>query len=158
MKVSVFTPHSAGGIPYLEDTRRSLLEQTHTDWEWVIVVNHGGKVPNDWLADQRIRVMHTTGIEGVGALKRFACDQCTGDVLFELDHDDLLHCQALQRVADRIADGADFVYSDFAEFKSDTWDPNPYSADFGWKRYAVAFQGHALWAMTAPEDPVAWRR
>ncbi len=87
----------------------------------------------------------------MGALKREACSHCTGDILLELDHDDLLREDALVEVARCVAAGADFVYSDFAEFKDCTWEPNAYRADCGWQSYPTDFQGHGLIAMVAPD-------
>lgn len=157
MKVSVFTPLSETGNQYIRAAWDTLCQQSEPNWEWVVVENHGGSLPGDIASDPRVR-MFRSDLEGVGALKRLACDLCTGDILLELDHDDLLHCQALERVVHAVSNGADFVYSDFAEFKDGTWEPNPYHARFGWKGYPVTFQGHELVAMQAPEDPVAWRR
>lgn len=157
MKVSVFTPLTANGNKFIAEAYETLVSQTHVDWEWIVLENHGGKLPDAARADARVKV-YNSNLEGVGALKLQACQLCNGEILLELDHDDLLHCQALERVAGAVQDGADFVYSDFAEFKDQTWEPNVYGAAFGWKFYGVRFQGHPLLAMSAPEDPVAWRR
>lgn len=160
MKVSVFTPLTQNGHPYIRSTYESLVRQTANRWEWVVLQNGGGLLPEDIAADPRVLVytanQHTS--KGVGALKAQACSLCSGDVLLELDHDDLLHCQALERVAAAVVNGADFVYSDFAEFNNADWSPNVYRVDCGWETYPVTYDGHALLAHKAPEDPAAWRR
>jgi glycosyltransferase involved in cell wall biosynthesis len=157
MKVSVFTPLTANGNRFIQEAYDSLVAQSHTDWEWVVLENNGGRLPKRILKDKRVRLYGATA-RGVGALKLDACTRATGDALLELDHDDLLRPDTLELVAKAIEGGADFVYSDFAEFKTDTWEPNPYSSAFGWESYEAEWCGHALTAMRAPTDHLAWRR
>lgn len=160
MKVSVFTPLTANGNQYIREAYESLCAQTHDDWEWVVLENHGGELPEDIARDKRVR-NYISNFQGVGSLKRQVCQLCNGEILFELDHDDLLHSRALMSVDAAVSAGADFVYSDFAEFKvteSGAWEPNVYRADCGWKSYPVEFQGHHVMAHNAPTDPIAWRR
>lgn len=160
VKVSVFTP--TNWSPYLAEAYASLCAQTHSDWEWVILGNGDNwSCPAAFLEDPRVRVGQAADTSGnVGALKREACGRCRGDVLVELDHDDVLHHDALREVVGAFQrDQVDFVYSDFAEFHTDTWAPNAYGEAFGWRGYdVVGPSGHTLRAMRAPTDPVDWRR
>ncbi len=39
MNISVFTP--SHDSRYLSDCYRSLVSQSYTDWEWVVVLNRG---------------------------------------------------------------------------------------------------------------------
>ncbi len=151
MKASVFTPLTAAGNPYVGETYRSLCEQTVQDWEWLVLENNGGKLDPAIARDPRVHVASVPACSGVGEAKSVACSLCTGDVLLELDHDDLLAPDAINRVMLQFELGADFVYSDFAEFKSDTWAPNAYSTYWGWQSYDVTFGGHGLRAMRAPD-------
>lgn len=157
--ISVFTPLSESGNQYIRETYESLKAQLYQRWEWVVLPNHGGKLPDDIATDARVRVVSDEGRlpAHVGALKAFAAAACSGDWLFELDHDDVLHEDALLRVA-QASDKADFVYSDFAEFVSDSLAPNAYNTASGWDAYAVTFRGRWLLAMRAPESPLDWRR
>ncbi len=160
MKISVFTPFYRAGVPFIGAAYGSLLAQTHKDWEWIILRNgQGAALPQAILDDRRVKVIKAQTTNGfVGALKREACSHCTGDVLFELDHDDLLGPVALETVAHSFqVDGADFVYSDFAEFHDKTWKPNVYQGG-GWEWYKTEFQGHDLCAMRAPTGLHAMRR
>lgn len=148
--ISVFTPLSASGNRYIEAAFKTLLTQTHTDWEWIVVENHGGKLPPQIRQHPQVRCFGNTTLEGIGALKGYACSLGKGEVLFELDHDDLLHEDALKETAAALRD-ADFAVSDFAEFHDGTWAPNVYHESFGWKHnYPVTFQGHALMCMPQP--------
>lgn len=136
--ISIFTPtHSPS---HLTEAYASLLAQTDApDWEWVIVPNGNcGDLPASVLADARVRAVPASdaiSAQGVGALKRFACEQCNGDILFELDHDDMLHPDALRAVRNAVdMHGAGFVYSDFCEFRSDG-SSRTYDAGYGWEVY-----------------------
>lgn len=112
-------------------------------------------VPDAIARDPRVRVVPApddVASRGVGALKRYACMNCEGAWLVELDHDDELLPGALDRIAiaaDR--HGPAFVYSDFVHLRTDgsceTFDPA-----FGWSSYAVGGPRGERWtAMRAFE-------
>jgi len=147
--ITVFTPLSQSGNAYIEAAFETLLAQTHQDWEWVVLENHGGRLPDVIAEHPRVRVFEDSQLEGLGQLKRACCEQSDGDILFEFDHDDLLHPEALARTFAALQD-ADVAYSDFAEFRDGDWIPDGYRADYGWHHYRVNFQGHELIAMRAP--------
>lgn len=147
--ISVFTPLSQAGNAYIEAVFETLLAQTHEDWEWVILENHGGRLPSAIGEHPRVRVFEDDQLEGLGQLKRACCEVAEGDIFFELDHDDLLHPEALAKTHAALQD-ADVAYSDFAEFRDGDWTPDGYRADYGWHHYPVTFQGHDLIAMRAP--------
>ncbi len=131
MKLSVFTPTHRPD--YLHEAYASLQAQTVQDFEWILVPNgDGAQIPEAFRQDSRVRICAAPdGKSGVGALKRFACAQATGDVLIELDHDDELAPTALARVLDAVAGGAGFVYSDFANYWPDG-SCQVYNSAFGW--------------------------
>jgi len=132
--ISVVTPLSSTGNRYIGDALRSLLYQGAPSWEWVVTPNHGGEFPPAEMGS-RIRIVPIEA-EGIGAIKRAACELARGRYIVELDHDDLLEPDALKRIAHAFEQGADVVYSDFAEFKSETRGPNtPYRRDCGWQHY-----------------------
>lgn len=118
MKPSVFTPSHR--TDYLDECYATLSTQTLTDWEWVVLLNGGA----DWTPpsdDARVRVLRGSATTHVGALKREACAAATGDVLVELDHDDLLAPTCLQEVVEAFDAHPDavLVYSDFAQINHD---------------------------------------
>ena len=147
--ISVFTPLSQSGNAFVEAAFETLLAQTYEDWEWVVLENHGGRLPDRIGQHPRVRVFEDSELEGLGALKRACCEQCDGEILFELDHDDLLHPEALAKTFEALQT-ADVAYSDFAEFRDGDWTPDGYRPDCGWRQYPVSFQGHELIAMSAP--------
>jgi len=185
--ISVFTPLTASGNPYIEAAWETLKAQTLQDFEWVVLENHGGVLPKKIRKDPRVQVYSEEALQGIGAIKRRCCELAKGDFLLELDHDDLLHETALEKAIAAL-DQADFVYSDTAEFKVDypfdlaalardpdltpahtkahrtayqnaRWVPNTYSSEYGWETYPVTFQGRELQAhMQPPATPQNLRR
>lgn len=152
--ISVITPLHAAANRFIVETYKNLCAQTVTNWQWVILENNGGKVPAKLLDDSRVVVIVTNdNSKRVGALKKTLCENSTAPVIVELDADDLLHEKALAFALNAIEEGADFVYSDFAEFVDCTWQARtamyPYGEHFGWRTYPVEFQGHELIAMHA---------
>jgi O-antigen biosynthesis protein len=123
MKLSVITPtHDPSK---LAEAWLSLQEQTHTDFEWVVVPNR--KDVSSVLAaqvralvgdDPRVRIVEHAAFPGVGAAKNFAFMLGDGEALVELDHDDILTPDALAWIAKSFEDPEiGFVYSDAADFQ-----------------------------------------
>ena len=114
MRVSVFTP--SHDSRFLDSAYESLAKQSLSDWEWIVLLNKGAqwKPPRE---DSRVRVSRAASrVRGVGALKRAACELVSGDILVELDHDDLLARGCLAAVADAFKDPKIVcVYSDWAQ-------------------------------------------
>ena len=123
--VSVFTAaHDSG--PAIERAYRSLLAQTHEDWEWVVVDDSAGpetaerveRLARSPRAAGRVRQAARTGPPGsIGATKAAAALACGGDFLVELDHDDELLPRALELIAATFADhrNVDFAFSDWLD-------------------------------------------
>jgi O-antigen biosynthesis protein len=144
VKVTVFTPSHAPS--YLDDCYRTVLAQTHTDWEWVVLLN-GGAAWTPSEPDPRIRVVQglTTGL--VGAAKREACALATGEILLELDHDDLLAPMCLSAVVDAFDSdpGIALVYSDFAQLDADgSANFDTFNAAMGWEYAPTNVDGKLL--------------
>ena len=126
-RFSVFTPVYQTG-ERIRRTYQSLVNQTWTNWEWVIVDDS----PDDetWNIikeisekDYRVklhRIYPTTG-GNVGLAKHRAATLCDGDWLVELDHDDVLTSECLATSNDAILQYPDagFLYSDVCEMYDD---------------------------------------
>jgi len=149
MLISVFTPTNS--LIYLEEAWKSLKNQTYKEFEWVIVPNGDLKtIPRSITADPRVKVFPTSEIfDNVGALKKFACEHCRGELLVEFDHDDLLMPRCLERLALATdVTKAQFLFSDFAPV-NEKMEPVVYGADWGWETYNVTYKGHLLKAAKA---------
>jgi glycosyltransferase involved in cell wall biosynthesis len=143
MKVSVFTPtHKSDWLPKIYEC---LLEQTYTDWEWVIVYNNGGvKIGFDDPRVVEIVLEYRTN-EWVGPMKAYACEKCTGDILLEMDHDDLLTSDALEEVVAAFFDPeVGFVYSNTIHATGDFKKVERFNEMFGWRYREVEYKGHTL--------------
>lgn len=133
-RVTVFTPSHRN--QFLDECLASLLAQTYTDWEWVVVLNQGARWRPE-IEDPRVRILIRDELTGVGALKKYACSVAAmGEILVELDHDDLLTTQCLAEVVaafDAMPE-VGFVYSDCAQVdENGEMDQSMFRADHGWE-------------------------
>lgn len=110
--ISVFTP--SHDPRFLNAVHDSLLMQTHEEWEWVVLLNGSAK----WEEpdDPRVKVWTVPRTMGVGEAKALAVEHCEGDILVELDHDDVLTVDALAEIEVAFEEHPDagLVYSQWA--------------------------------------------
>ena len=146
--ISVFTP--SHNTKYLEDAYKSLLNQSYKDWEWIVLLNNGATW--DSTSDPRVHVYSNhEANKGVGFYKQVAVSYCKGEILVELDHDDVLRHDALELVQKAFDANPDigFVYSDTLQINDDFSpnDPN-YSEVFGWSKYG--YEGGVVYDSFSP--------
>lgn len=170
MKISIFTP--THDTRFLDELYESIKGQDF--WEWVIVLNGEAKKNKKIIADSRVKYVVCESEQGfVGELKKFAAAHCSGDVLLEVDHDDLLTANAIAEVKKAFEDEeVGFVYSNFAEFKGNFEKAPLYDLGQGWRYRPFLYKGYELeecraFAPTpavvsriwfAPNHLRAWRR
>ena len=134
MRLIVFTPTHRPD--YINDAFESLLAQSNADWEWVLVPNGGAAISDRIRTHAQVRIVPApdwVSRLGVGSLKRFACEHCPGEYLVELDHDDLLTPDARPRsTRPEAPSGAEFLYSDFSNFRADGT-CEVYDSAYGWE-------------------------
>lgn len=105
-KISVFTPVYDTGRDKLLRTYRSLTTQTYADWEWLIADDHSAdagtlEALREIARDYRVSIHNLDKPSGnIGRLKGHLCSVASGDILLELDHDDVLTPHALAWVAE----------------------------------------------------------
>lgn len=140
MKVSIFTP--THDTKFLMDAYESIKDQDF--FEWVIIYNNGAK-PVDFN-DSRIKAYSLYyAPEWVGPLKAYACEQATGDILLELDHDDLLTPNAIKEVKKAFEnEEIGFVYSNTIHATRDFEKVNRFDERYGWEYREIEFKGHIL--------------
>lgn len=133
MRLSIVTP--THDPRWLGEAWRSIACQDHADWEWVISVNHkdGKESRLRWMKEElkwiekeckpgcSVKIVaDPEPFKGVGQRKKFAFEQASGEILIELDHDDLLAPGALTAIDHAFADPQiGFVYSDWIDFEAD---------------------------------------
>ena len=140
IKISLFTP--THNTKFLNDLYLSIKNQDF--YEWIIVYNNGA-TPIDFQ-DERIKsFILDFAPEWVGPLKAYACEQATGDVLLEMDHDDMLMPNAIEEVKEAFKDREiGFVYSNTIHCNSDYTKVQRFNEIFGWKYREINFNGHVL--------------
>lgn len=158
MKVGILTPVHPGSFPYLGDAARSLALQTYSgEMDWALLPNNGLRA-EDLESLPGLRNCVTAGKgqlgfsvlpaivgpvpTGVGELKLRLCTalQRWGcDILVELDADDLLAPDAIEKIvaAFKSTLSPQMVYSHAVRFRTDGRELVPFSADYGWSSYSV---------------------
>lgn len=142
MRISVFTP--THDTRYLGRAWRSLKRQTYENFEWVVLLNGAAReeeLSAEISADPRVRVNRTESAAFVGALKAEACERCEGGLLVELDHDDELRSDCLERLvqaAKVYPDG--FFHSDWVELRANG-ESKTYNPYYGWESYSAVWDG-----------------
>ncbi|SDZ18114.1 glycosyltransferase [Thermoactinomyces sp. DSM 45892] len=137
--VSIFT------VSYKSQKRimrpyQSLLNQTYQNWEWVIVDDSDdqGETYQEYLLpldDSRVRRYRQDSHSGyIGAVKRYAAGLCTGEILVELDHDDELTSDCLERMVKAFQRHPEcgFVYGESAELHEGSCQQHWYGWDFSY--------------------------
>lgn len=126
-RFSVFTPVYQTG-ERIRRTYQSLVNQTWTNWEWVVVDDSPDDETYNILKeitekDYRVKLHKIYPLSGgnVGLAKHRAATLGDGDWLVELDHDDALTSECLATCNDAILQYPDagFLYSDVCELYED---------------------------------------
>lgn len=129
-KLTYVTP--THNTKYIKETYESLLKQKDDKWEWLIVLNNGAEDPG--FDDDRIKVINLPfNSDKIGQIKGYAFEQVPDGIAVELDHDDLLTPEATKEIKKAFKDKTvGFVYTDFAEFKDESWEPYTFNPAYGW--------------------------
>jgi len=142
LRVSIFTP--TNNPKFLLELYESIKEQDF--YEWVIVANNVDVIK----FDERVKIFRLDDVHYIGALKRYACTMCCGDILVEVDHDDLLAPDAIEEIKKAFENPEiGFVYSNSANFKNNFEATVPHRRDYGWKCREVEFKGYKLFEQIA---------
>ena len=152
----------------------SILAQTYKNWEWILWLNNDIKrdlLPKEFEQDGRVKIYETKNTsKNVGYHKHHAFHKGMGDILVEVDSDDLIDPKCLECLNEAYQDpDVGFAYSDSA-----IWDDDfvPYNVDHGWTHYPYKFRDKLLttmrtWEPTshslgfiwyAPDHVRSWRK
>ena len=177
IKFSIITPeHDPGNIPFLLELYESILVQNYRNWEWVLYLNNKCTVehiPNSIKSHPQVKIFRQDNDnKNVGYIKNRAFHLGTGDVLVEVDHDDILTPDCLEELAKAYVDPTvGFVYSnDAIRHMKDEF--VPYDPAYGWTHKKFEWNGQELVAMDsfppssqslsyiwyAPDHVRSWRR
>lgn len=177
LKFSLITPeHNPKNIPFLLELYDSILAQTHDNWEWILYLNNGCTpeyIPEKIKLNPKVRLVHSTDVNSnIGAVKNKAFHCGVGDILVELDHDDLITPDCLEYMNSAFQNpDVGFVYSDSAIYHMKN-EFVPFDASYGWTHRMFDWKGTQLYAMNsfaptsqslsyiwyAPDHVRAWRK
>jgi glycosyltransferase involved in cell wall biosynthesis len=120
-KISIIIPCYNQAI-FLEETLQSVLDQTYTNWE-CLIINDGStdatdKIAQNWIKkDNRFLYFHKEN-GGLSAARNFGLEKMTGDFVQFLDSDDCLERSKFQQSMGEILNNptANIVISNFEMF------------------------------------------
>jgi len=170
----VISPLHEAYNKFFQDAYESLLAQSHNDWELVVILNNGGELTATMKTDSRVSsIIAKKDDSRIGLLKALGCKSGSGDILVELDADDMLTPDALESLTETFSDpSVAMAYSNSASFNEKWESESVYSEYYGWKRRPFFWKGHELIEMIAfpcnaemmrriewaPNHVRAWRR
>jgi glycosyltransferase involved in cell wall biosynthesis len=175
VKFSIITPTHLKNA-FLDDLYESLKSQTYSNWEWVLWLNGGAKrsaIKSEILDDKRVKVYESIESNSkVGFNKNRAFHLGEGDILVEVDHDDILTHDCLEELHKAFQDSTvGFVYSDTGTYQVNG-EFVPYDSIYGWTYKKFNWEGKELISMDsfppnsrsmsfiwfAPDHVRAWRK
>ena len=145
MKFSIITPTNRKD--HLWELYLTILSQTHEDWEWILYMN-GGVSESDVseINDPRVVKIQGESSNSIGEIKKRAFNAGSGDVLVEVDHDDLLTQNCLAKLAEAYQDPEiGFVASNNAKLHHED-KFIPYDSSMGWHHKRFKYGEKELWA------------
>ena len=101
MKVSIVTPYQNSGV-FFKKALHSVINQTHKDWEWIIIDDCSKEKESSYLEDlskkeKRIKVIHNKTKKGPAYCRNLGIKNSTGDFIAFLDSDDFWSYEKLEK-------------------------------------------------------------
>jgi glycosyltransferase involved in cell wall biosynthesis len=175
LKFSIITPTHIKNS-FLDELYDSIIAQTYTNWEWVLWLNGGAStafVSSRIKEDDRVKIFVSDDPNtSVGHNKNMAFNLGTGDILVEVDHDDMLIDNCLEELNVAFQeDDIGFAFSDCAVYHTKN-EFTPYNSAYGWSHKTFNWKGKELFSMDsfdptsksvafiwyAPDHVRAWRK
>ena len=152
-RISVLTPAWNTRRHWFTEAAVSLLDQTFTDWEWIVVddastdTRYRNAAQQLSLACPRFRWIRGEVNRGISGATNTALREARGEYVCMLDHDDILHPEALADCLEALEEqNLDAVYTDsnkvdetglpFEAFYKPAWSPEYFRG--------VMYVGHLL--------------
>ena len=115
--VSIIMP-SYNTAQYIGETIGSVLAQTYTNWELIIVddcsTDHTEEVVQPFLVDKRIRFLKNPKNSGAAIARNYALREAQGKWIAFLDSDDIWFPEKLEKqIAFMQRNGYHFSYTDY---------------------------------------------
>lgn len=121
--VSIIMP-SYNTAQYIEKTIKSVLDQTYTNWELIIVddcsTDNTDEVVKNYLTDKRIKYLKNEQNSGAAVSRNRALREAKGQWIAFLDSDDLWMPEKLEKqIRFMKENGYFFSYTDYEEIKAE---------------------------------------
>ena len=122
--VSIITP-SYNTASYIAETIQSVLSQTYTNWEMLIVddcsTDNTDEIVAPFLSDSRIRYLKNPTNSGAALSRNYALREARGRWIAFLDSDDLWHPQKLEKqIAFMESKGCSFSYTNYYQMDEES--------------------------------------
>jgi GT2 family glycosyltransferase len=152
-KISILTPAWNTHPNWFVDAALSVLNQTATEWEWIVVddasSNRAYFPYTSALIEtcQRFRLECLEQNQGISGATNAALEEARGEYVCMLDHDDLLHPRALEECLEALATNhLDAVYTDSDKVTEDGTLVEPFFKPDWSPEYfrGVMYVGHLL--------------
>ena len=117
---------------YISESIDSVLAQTHTNWELIIVddcsTDNTDEIVKGYLHDERIRYLKNETNSGAAISRNCALREAKGKWITFLDSDDLWHPQKLEKqIAFMVENDYKFTYTDYKIQLNGNWLPYVYT-------------------------------
>ncbi|WP_341903368.1 glycosyltransferase family A protein [Fluviicola taffensis] len=125
--ISILTPYR-NAEKYIRETALSILEQAHTDWEWILVNDHSMEneleALADLLQDPRIKLLENSGKGIVDALCT-ALSEARGEYVTRMDADDVMPSFKLAQFLHVLENGKDRIVTGKVKYFSEAGSISP---------------------------------
>lgn len=120
-KVSVIVP-VYNTEEFLDDCIQSIINQSYKKLEIIIINDHSTDGSLDKISqyandDERIKVINNKERQGVGASRNIGVNLATGEFIYFVDSDDLLHEDAIKHLVENIGEH-EFISGSMSTFKN----------------------------------------
>jgi GT2 family glycosyltransferase len=155
-KISIVTPLWNTKPGWLAEAAVSVLDQTSDDWEWCLIDDCSTNTAFEPIvkslceASPRIRFLRLDRNGGISKASNEGLRFARGEFVCFLDHDDLLHPEAIEVCVDRLEKGFDAVYTDSNKANEEgVCDEPHYKPDWSPEYFrSVMYVGHLLCVRT----------
>ena len=125
--VSIIMP-SYNTAKYISDSINSVLNQTYTNWELIIVddcsTDNTDDVIKPYLADTRIKYLKNEKNSGAAISRNYALREAQGKLIAFLDSDDTWEYNKLElQIKFMVENNYDFTYTDYRIQLDGKWEP-----------------------------------
>ncbi|HEY3739926.1 MAG TPA: glycosyltransferase family 2 protein [Bryobacteraceae bacterium] len=151
-RISIVTPLWNTKPAWLAEAAVSVFDQTSTEWEWCIVddcsTDQSFQPVLDLIreATPRVKVKRLDRNRGISGASNEGLKMARGEFVCFLDHDDLLHPEAIEACLERLDKGCDAVYTDSNKANEEGICDEPfYKPDWSPEYFrGVMYVGHLL--------------